>query len=113
MAGVLLLGVAVTLLVLWALRKYRQSLALKEFGGHWTTRWTRLWLLRAHSSGRMNHIFTEMNDKYGGSEYLCAVSLINQVDASTMPWPTMHRYLHYNTALFHIKPIADMNQARP
>lgn len=46
-------------------REAQRYYSLKAFGGHWTAGWTRLWLLRAHSSGRMNLYFTEANDKYG------------------------------------------------
>ncbi|KAF2154696.1 cytochrome P450, partial [Myriangium duriaei CBS 260.36] len=52
-------------LVLWAARKIQQYNTLKDFGGHWTAGWTRLWLLRAHNSGNMNHVFTDINDRYG------------------------------------------------
>ncbi|EME83802.1 uncharacterized protein MYCFIDRAFT_53776 [Pseudocercospora fijiensis CIRAD86] len=48
-------------------RKIRQFYALNHFAGHWSSGWSRLWLLRTQSSGRMNKIFTELNNKYGST----------------------------------------------
>ena len=46
-------------------RKVRQFYALKEFGGPWSAGFSRLWLLWANGSGKMNTVFTQVNDKYG------------------------------------------------
>lgn len=65
MAPTVLMLLLATGIAYYIYRKARQYYGLKAFGGHWTAGWTRLWLLRAHSSGRMNLYFTEANDKYG------------------------------------------------
>lgn len=56
-------GVALLLyLVACTLQQY---LALKDFNGPRIAGFTRLWLLRANSSGEMNKAFTTINDQYG------------------------------------------------
>lgn len=61
-AFLLLLLACVTLVVA---RSIRQFLALRQFGGHWSAGWSRLWLLRTQSSGEMNKRFTAITDKHG------------------------------------------------
>jgi len=53
------------LLALYIYRSVRTYYALKDFGGHWSCGWSRLWMLRTQGSGQMNKIFTETNLKYG------------------------------------------------
>lgn len=55
------------LLVYIAVLTIKQYLALKEFKGPFVAGFTRLWLLRANSSGEMNKAFTHINDEYGMS----------------------------------------------
>jgi len=59
---VIVVGLA---LALYVFRKIRQFRSLQEFKGPWFAGWSRLWLLRANGSGKMNLVFTEVNDKYG------------------------------------------------
>ncbi|KAI5361822.1 Putative cytochrome P450 [Septoria linicola] len=61
------LVVAFAILAFFIVRKVRQYYALKDFGGHWSTGWSRLWLLRTQSSGQMNKIFTNVNREYGST----------------------------------------------
>jgi hypothetical protein len=48
--------------------------ALSHFKGPWSTGFSRLWLLRANSSGEMHKYFKEVNDKYGpwNKSVICA-----------------------------------------
>lgn len=55
----------VALFVYIAARTIQQYSALKEFRGPRIAGFTRLWLLRANSSGEMNKAFTHINDQYG------------------------------------------------
>ena len=55
-------GVALLLYVGQNLQQYS---ALKGFNGPRIAAFTRLWLLRANSSGEMNKAFTSINDQYG------------------------------------------------
>jgi hypothetical protein len=50
-----------------AVRSIRTHYALKQFGGHWSAGWSRLWLLKTQSSGEMHKRFTALNRKYGES----------------------------------------------
>jgi len=60
------IAVAIGALVIFVLaRTCRQYYALKEFGGPWSSGFSRLWLLWANGCGRMNLVFTQVNDKYG------------------------------------------------
>jgi hypothetical protein len=43
------------LVVLYIVRSVRTYLSLKQFGGHWSAGWSRLWLLKTQSSGEMHH----------------------------------------------------------
>lgn len=53
------------LLVYLVICTVRQYSALKDFSGPRVAGFTRLWLLRANSSGEMNKAFTHINDQYG------------------------------------------------
>ncbi|CAD0109288.1 unnamed protein product, partial [Aureobasidium uvarum] len=53
-----------SLLFLYAVRTVQQYWALSEFKGPWVAGFSRLWLLRANGSGKMNFAFTAVNDKY-------------------------------------------------
>ncbi|PNS20907.1 Isotrichodermin C-15 hydroxylase [Sphaceloma murrayae] len=70
------------LLVLAALVLYRVYRTLRlyynlrDFGGHWAAGWTRLWLLRVNSSGKMNEHFREINEKYGATARIAPHMLI-------------------------------------
>lgn len=63
--------VSATLLLVFALlglyvaRKTRQYYVLKDFGGHWSAGWSRLWLLKTQGSGKMNRTFTKINKQHG------------------------------------------------
>ena len=59
----LLLGIA--LFAFYVARCVRPYYALRDFGGHWSAGWSRLWLLKTQSSGYMNKTFTEVNQKHG------------------------------------------------
>lgn len=61
-AAVLLSFAILAIIVARQVRRYH---ALKDFGGHWSAGWSRLWLLKTQSSGRMNKIFTDINKEYG------------------------------------------------
>lgn len=61
-------GLALTavILIAWYIGSaVRTNRALRDFGGHWSAGWSRIWLLRTQLSGRMNVIFTELSQKYG------------------------------------------------
>lgn len=62
---VMFLAVGVALLVYIAVLTIQQYLVLSEFDGPFVAAFTRLWLLRANSSGEMNKAFTRINDQYG------------------------------------------------
>ena len=53
------------LLAVFVVRKIRAYYGLKQFGGHWSAGWSRLWLLKASRSGEMNKRFIAVNNKYG------------------------------------------------
>jgi hypothetical protein len=57
--------VGLGLSLLYVVRTLQQYRALSEFKGPWVAGFSRLWLLRANGSGKMNLAFTEVNDKYG------------------------------------------------
>ena len=57
--------VGLGLFLLYVVRTLQQYWALREFKGPWVAGFSRLWLLRANGSGKMNIAFTEVNDKYG------------------------------------------------
>jgi hypothetical protein len=56
---------AAALVVLYILRSIRTHLSLKQFGGHWSAGWSRLWLLKTQSSGEMHKRFAALNRKHG------------------------------------------------
>lgn len=41
--------------------------SLKQFGGHWSAGWSRLWLLRTQGSGEMHKRFAALNRTHGES----------------------------------------------
>jgi hypothetical protein len=53
------------LVVLYIVRSVRTYLSLKQFGGHWSAGWSRLWLLKTQSSGEMHKRFAALNRKHG------------------------------------------------
>lgn len=58
--------VAVCLFVGYVVRAIKTWYNLRQFGGHWSAGWSRLWMLRTQGSGEMNKRFTELNRQYGG-----------------------------------------------
>ena len=64
-SAALLLGIA--FFAIYVVRTVRTYYSLKQFGGHWSAGWSRLWLLRTQGSGEMNLRFTAINKKYGES----------------------------------------------
>ena len=57
----LVAAVALALVV----RSVRTYYSLKQFGGHWSSGWSRLWLLKTQSSGEMHKRFAALNRKHG------------------------------------------------
>lgn len=66
-AAALVLLAVLSLFIADSIRTYA---GLKQFGGHWSAGWSRIWLLKANASGRMNKVFTTINDEYGMSYHL-------------------------------------------
>jgi len=66
LSAVLILGIA--LFVYYVVRSVQTYYALRQFGGHWSAGWSRLWLLHTQGSGEMNKRFTAVNRKYGESD---------------------------------------------
>ncbi|KAL1297395.1 hypothetical protein AAFC00_004931 [Neodothiora populina] len=64
---VLFVATGVVLTVYIIVCTIRQYNALKDFDGPRVAAFTRLWLLRANSSGMMNKAFTAINDQYGST----------------------------------------------
>ncbi|KAF2104274.1 putative P450 monooxygenase [Rhizodiscina lignyota] len=62
--SILFLSLFVTLYFIHRARTYR---ALAQFGGPWSTGWSRLWLLRATASGIMQSYFKDVNDRFGST----------------------------------------------
>ena len=56
---------ALVFVTLYVIQSIRTFYSLKHFRGHWSTGWSRLWLLRTQGSGQMHKRFTEINNKYG------------------------------------------------
>ena len=50
--------------VIHSVRTYN---SLKQFGGHWSAGWSRLWLLRTQGSGEMHKRFAALNRTHGES----------------------------------------------
>lgn len=67
------------ILTIFVARKLRTYYALKAFGGHWSTGWSRLWLLKTQSSGRMNKIFTDINREYGMCNFQHSFTFVLQL----------------------------------
>lgn len=61
-AAYFLLAVAALAYIVRSIRTYH---ALREFGGHWSAGWCRLWLFNTQSSGEMHKRFTALNRKDG------------------------------------------------
>ena len=81
-------GVAVAIVVYRTLRQYY---ALKEFGGPWSVGFTRLWLLWANGCGKMNLVFTEVNDKYGMYEVLLQLGVLESGRLCAFPHQTRRK----------------------
>jgi hypothetical protein len=64
MWSITLIGVIV-LVAIYVFRNVNTYVELREFGGHWSAGWSRLWLLRCHRSGNMHKKFTKINEEYG------------------------------------------------
>jgi len=62
-AAAYFLVAAVTLALV--VRSIRTYYSLKQFGGHWSSGWSRLWLLNTQGSGEMHKRFAALNRKYG------------------------------------------------
>ncbi|KAK5108219.1 hypothetical protein LTR62_008675 [Meristemomyces frigidus] len=65
-----------TLLTLYIYNSLRTYYGLRDFGGHWSSGWSRLWMLKTQSSGRMNKIFTKVNLKYGSTARIAPKFLV-------------------------------------
>ncbi|KXL51350.1 hypothetical protein M433DRAFT_60553 [Acidomyces richmondensis BFW] len=65
LSAALVLGIA--LLAYYVVQSVQTYYALRQFGGHWSAGWSRLWLLRTQGSGEMNKRFTAINRKQVGS----------------------------------------------
>lgn len=61
-AAYLLLAAAALAYIVRSIRTYYE---LREFGGHWSAGWSRLWLLDTQKSGEMHRRFTALNRKDG------------------------------------------------
>lgn len=57
--------VFLALLSLFIADRIRTYAGLRQFGGHWSAGWSRVWLLNASASGQMHKRFTNLNDEYG------------------------------------------------
>ena len=68
MLPALVIGVGL-LIAITVGRKLRQYYALRDFDGPWSVGFSRLWLLWANGSGKMNIVFTKVNDQYGKSTF--------------------------------------------
>ena len=81
----------IAILTIFVARKLRAYYALKAFGGHWSSGWSRLWLLKTQSSGRMNKIFTDINREYG----MCNFSLLAHFVLQLPFWAKRWRHMYY------------------
>ncbi|GME47270.1 Cytochrome P450 [Neofusicoccum parvum] len=59
--------IAVAALVYFAVRDFRRYLALRQFKGPPLSGFTRYWVYKASTSGRLHEHFKEWNDKYGST----------------------------------------------
>ncbi|KAK6441577.1 hypothetical protein LTR95_002197 [Oleoguttula sp. CCFEE 5521] len=55
------------LVLAFVTRKVRAYYGLRQFGGHWSAGWSRVWLLRTQSSGEMHKRFAALNRKHGST----------------------------------------------
>ncbi|KAF2770515.1 putative P450 monooxygenase [Teratosphaeria nubilosa] len=67
---------AIALFAYYVARSIQTYAALRQFGGHWTAGWSRLWLLRTQGSGEMHTRFTAINSKYGSTARIAPRMLI-------------------------------------
>lgn len=74
LSAALVLGIA--LLAYYVVQSVQTYYALRQFGGHWSAGWSRLWLLRTQGSGEMNKRFTAINRKYGSTARVAPRMLI-------------------------------------
>ncbi|XTI85616.1 cytochrome P450 [Cenococcum geophilum] len=89
----------IVLLLLYIHREYRIYRTLKEFGGPPTTGFSRLWLLIATHSGKMNLHFGRVNDEHGntariGPRFLLTrdPALIRKMNAVRSPYTRAEWY---------------------
>lgn len=59
--------IALVAFVCYAIREVRRYWALRRFNGPPLSGFTRYWLFKANTSGRMHEYYTEWNDKYGST----------------------------------------------
>ncbi|KAM0811293.1 putative Cytochrome P450 monooxygenase aba1 [Seiridium cardinale] len=59
--------IGVVLFTWLARRLIKRNRALGDFKGHWSSGWSRLWLLNTQGSGEMNKRFTQLNKDYGST----------------------------------------------
>jgi hypothetical protein len=89
--------VALVAVILYVARSVRTYLSLRQFGGHWSAGWSRIWLLKTQSSGEMNKRFTAITNKYGESILYQTVGFLPLSDnPPTRPQPSYRLAIPYN-----------------
>lgn len=83
--------VSLALVAIYVVRATSRNNALKQFGGHWSAGWSRIWLLRTQGSGEMNLRFTALNQKYGRC-CCCCCCFLNVALAPIMHFPLQDGY---------------------